>query len=364
MLIERDFDACLHLKTGELFHGFFCGKPRKIKGEICFTSSVTGYQESLTDPSYAGQILTFAFPYVGNVGCNPDDMESHKPHLNGFVVREMIPNPGNHRSEISLQNFMQKNNLTGICGIDTRELIQIIRKNGPQNVVIAPIDDEISWQDFEYSADLFKLVTAQYENEKLPELTKKTKKRIVIFDCGLKLNIKRMVEMHDVETIVLPYYTSFDEIMKYDPDGLLFSNGPGDPNEIFAQISHTIQSIIETKLPIFGICLGHQILALHLGGQVEKLFQGHRGINHPVCNIKNNMMQITTQNHGYAVKQGNLPENSEITFVSLLDNSIEGLKYKNSVSINQCIESVQFHPEACPGTNDATNLFANFVRQL
>lgn len=362
MLIERDYDACLHLKTGERFYGFFCGEPKKVKGEICFTSAITGYQESLTDPSYAGQILTFAFPYVGNVGCNTEDMESHKSHLNGFVAHEVIPDPGNHRSDISLRNFVQQHNLTGVCGIDTRELIQIIRKSGPQNVVIAPINDELDKQDFENNADLFKLVTAQYKNQKLPEFKKKTKKRVVILDCGLKLNIPRMVETCDVETIVLPYQTSFDTIMRYDPDGFVLSNGPGDPNEIFAQISHTIQAIISTGLSIFGICLGHQILALHFGGQVEKLFQGHRGINHPVHNLRNNSVQITTQNHGYAVTKSLLPAKSAITFTSLLDNSVEGLKYHNTET--QFIESVQFHPEACPGTNDAKNLFKNFVQHL
>lgn len=360
MLIDRDFDACLHLQTGERFYGFFCGIPKKVKGEICFTSSMTGYQESITDPSYAGQILTFAFPYVGNVGCNDDDMESHKTHLNGFVMREMITNPGNHRSQISFKNFIEKNNLTGICGVDTRELIQIIRKSGPQNVVITPVNEEVNEQDFANNENLFELVTKHYENKSLPIVDIKNRKRVVILDCGLKLNIQRMIEIHDVETIVLPYYTSFEQIIKYDPDGFLISNGPGDPNEIFSRIKYTIQSIIDTKLPVFGICLGHQILALHFGGQVEKMFQGHRGINHPV--LHNSLVQITTQNHGYAVSKNSLPDCAKITSYSLLDNSIAGLKYAND--FDYFVESVQFHPEACPGTNDTKLLFRDFIKYL
>lgn len=331
------------------------------RGEICFTSSVSGYQESISDPSYAGQILIFAFPHIGNIGCNELDMESFKVHCSGVIIRENIANPANHRSKNSLADFLQKQQIPAIYGIDTRELIQIVRKSGPQNVVIAPIDYQVKKEDFVIKEDLFKKVTQEKNYRTKAENSGKNRKKVVLIDYGVKENIVRCVQERDVEVMQVPYYQSFEQIMSYNPDGFLLSNGPGDPEEIFAQTKDLIAKIINTKLPILGICLGHQLLGLHYGCQVKKLFQGHRGINHPVLNIQKNIVKISTQNHGFSIKKDSLSENLQLTYKSLLDDSVEGMKLRDD---NHFVSSVQFHPESCPGTHDMREIFDEFCEKL
>ena len=331
-------------------------------GEVCFNTGMTGYQEILTDPSYSGQIINMTYPHIGNYGVNKEDVESSKIQCAGFIVKQASEFPSNFRSTSSLNDYLDKNKIVGIQGIDTRMITRMIRDEGAMNAVIS--SNGLSKQDLQSrldslpdmnGLDLAKDVSCEaaylFNNA-----SAKTYK-IAAVDFGVKLNILRILESHGCEIKVFPAETTSDEILKYNPDGVFLSNGPGDPEACTYAIA-MVKELLGIK-PIFGICLGHQILALALGAQTFKLKFGHRGCNHPVKNLSTEIIEITSQNHGFAVKDEDMPDNIKITHVNLNDNTIEGL---------ECTElnafSVQHHPEASPGPHDSRYLFKNFIELI
>jgi carbamoyl-phosphate synthase large subunit len=373
--IDNKINAVLCLSDGSYFFGKGIGKKGKTIGEICFNTATTGYQEIITDPSYCGQIITFTFPHIGNVGCNQNDLEAKNPSCKGIVIREEITADSNFRSEIDLNQWLEKNNLTGICGLDTRALTKKIRTNGAQNAVIyfGNLDELIdtekliseisSMQDLN-GAELCSQVSTKSSynwNKSNFSLEKKSKKynhnyKVVVIDFGVKQTILGCLFECGFEVIVVPAKTSFEEILKHNPDGVFLSNGPGDPMATSQYASEVIRKILAKKIPIFGICMGHQLLSIAAGLKTEKMFQGHRGANHPVKNLQTGMVEVTSQNHGFCVSAENIPSNIEITHISLFDNTIEGIRLKDSPAF-----SVQYHPESSPGPHDSRYLFEQFI---
>jgi len=358
-----------------MFFGRAVGASGITAGELCFNTAMTGYQEILTDPSYAGQIITFTFPHIGNTGCNDEDIEAIKPRCSGLVLREYPTLPSNFRSNISLDAWLKKNNLSGICGVDTRALTRHIRKNGAQNAVIARItDDGLRMTELQAKLnacpsmnglDLAKPVTTKkpYEwNKGLWSLSPVIRhpssviRHVVAIDYGIKQNILRSLAERGCKVTVVPATASAEEILKYKPDGIFLSNGPGDPAATGQYALPIIKKLIESGLPIFGICLGHQLLGLALGGKTEKMTQGHRGANHPVKDLKSGKVIITSQNHGFVVSKKNLPADLEVTHLSLFDGTIQGLRHKTKP-----IFCMQGHPEASPGPHDSGYAFDQFV---
>ena len=370
-------NAALLLADGTIFFGKSIGKLGVALGEICFNTGMTGYQEVLTDPSYSGQIVIFTFPHIGNVGCNKQDIEStgipKRLGAVGLVVREDITNPSNFRSTNHFNDWLKEQNITGICGIDTRALTKYVKKNGAQNTAIIgnATEEEIN----NAKAELAKLpslngmelaksstTTKQYSwNEPVWSLkenlkTPAAKAHIVAIDYGEKLNILRNLTSYGCKVTVVPAETSAEEILALNPQGVFLSNGPGDPAATGVYSVPVIQKIIASGLPVFGICLGHQMLALALGGKTEKMKQGHRGVNHPVKNLATGKVEITSQNHGFVVKEESLPDNVIVTHRSLFDGSVEGIALKDKP-----VFSVQYHPESSPGPHDSLYLFEKFV---
>lgn len=368
-------NACLILKSGEIFYGKGLGKPGISAGEICFNTAMTGYQEAISDPSYAGQIITFTFPHIGNTGVNDDDIESGSLKLKGVVLRNAITHDSNFRSNDSLDQWLCKKGIVGISDIDTRAITTIIREKGACNAVIFyPENNNISDLSLAYEAlkiapdmiglDLAKSVscskdyhwkTTAWEFSKGCGEVVNPNLNIVSFDYGAKQNILRILASYNANVVVLPANSSFDEVMKYKPDGIFLSNGPGDPAETGKYAIDVLNKLINIGMPVFGICLGHQLLALALGAKTHKMHQGHRGANHPVKNLITGKVEITSQNHGFAVDASTIPYNVEVTHVSLFDNSIEGLKHKEKP-----VFSVQYHPESSPGPHDSRYLFDQF----
>jgi carbamoyl-phosphate synthase small subunit len=368
-------NAALLLADGTIFKGYGIGVRATVFGEICFNTAMTGYQEILTDPSYNGQIITFTFPHIGNVGCNEEDIES-KGHLgaSGLVIREPITSPSNFRAKQHFNDWLISKNITGIYGIDTRVLTRCIRKKGAQNAAI--VSDKLQVASSKLQEVKEKL--AAYPSLKGTDLAKKvtTKKpydwneprwslkapkasfRVVAIDYGEKLNILRCLTSVGCKVTVVPAETSAKEVLALKPDGVFLSNGPGDPAATAKYAVPVIQKLIETGLPIFGICLGHQMLALALGGKTEKMHQGHRGANHPVKDLKTGKVEITSQNHGFVVSEA-LPADVEVTHRSLFDGTIQGLRHKTKP-----IFCVQGHPEASPGPHDSLYLFSQFVKMM
>jgi len=368
--------AKLVLENGTIFTGESFSATGETTGEVVFNTSLTGYQEILTDPSYAGQIVTMTYPLIGNYGVNTDDLESIKPQVAGFIVKEYSEFPSNFRSSESLGGWLTKHKIIGIQGIDTRMLTKMIRSVGAMRGIISTTDlDEISLlakvnkSSHMAGLDLASRVTTRElykwnEVDKtqfaLPLAKAVTAKKwnVVVYDYGVKQNILRRLTSYGCNLTVLPAQTSAEEVLKMKPDGIFLSNGPGDP----AAVTYAIENIKKLigKKPIFGICLGHQLLALALGGKTFKLKFGHRGGNHPVKNLKTGSIEITSQNHGFAVNPDSLDAKSiEITHENWNDHTNEGFRHRSLP-----IFSVQYHPEASPGPHDSDYLFAQFVEMM
>jgi carbamoyl-phosphate synthase small subunit len=366
------------LNDGTIFWGRGIGAETKAVGEICFNTSMTGYQEILTDPSYAGQIITFTFPHIGNVGTNKEDIETINPASRGLIVREDITEPSNWRAAKHFDTWLKENNLAGIAGIDTRALTRRIRDIGAPNGVIchnaggkfdldALYAEAKNWSGLE-GADLAKDVscTQMYNwdealwsrTEGYGKQTNATKK-VVAVDFGAKRNILRCLAAAGCEVVVVPGNTPAEDILKHKPDGVFLSNGPGDPAATGVYAVPMIQGLMKANVPIFGICLGHQLLALALGGKTRKMKLGHRGANHPVKDLETGKVEITSQNHGFEVITESLPKDVTVSHVSLFDGSNEGIRLKNKP-----VFSVQYHPEASPGPQDSHYLFERFVGNM
>ena len=367
----------LVLENGTVFTGTNFGAEGETIGEVCFNTGMTGYQEILTDPSYCGQLVTMTYPHIGNYGVNSDDCESNKIHASGLIVREENVIPSNFRSTQSLGDYLREQKIVGIQEIDTRMLTRMIRNEGAMNGIISTLDMDETLLIRKVKAapsmnglDLAKIVSTDktyvWEKEKKTEIQynytdflppNSHSYRIAAIDFGIKKNILRQLASHGCECMVFPSNTTASEIMDYNPDGIFLSNGPGDPAACTYAID-TVQKLLGKK-PIFGICLGHQILALALKAKTYKLKFGHRGCNHPVKNLTTNKVEITSQNHGFAVLSDSLPSNIKVTHISLNDNTVEGLYCKDVQAF-----SVQYHPEASPGPHDSRYLFREFVNLM
>ncbi|MEI7668781.1 MAG: glutamine-hydrolyzing carbamoyl-phosphate synthase small subunit [Pseudomonadota bacterium] len=368
--LPSNSNAALLLADGTVFFGNSFGAENPVYGEICFNTAMTGYQEVLTDPSYNGQIITFTFPHIGNVGCNNEDIETNIAEgAAGLVVREPITNPSNFRSQQHFDVWLKEHKISGISGIDTRALTRYIRKNGAQNAVITKSDNlkqaqaELLKMPSLKGRELAKSVSTkniyEWNEPRFSEVSKTLSKHVVAIDYGEKLNILRCLVSEGCKVTVVPSQTSAQEILALKPDGVFLSNGPGDPAATGEYAVPVIRNLIDSGLPIFGICLGHQMLALALGGKTEKMQQGHRGANHPVKNLKTGLVEITSQNHGFVVVEDSLPDTVEITHRSLFDNSVEGIKLKDKP-----VFSVQHHPESSPGPHDSIYLFREFMEMM
>ena len=355
-------EATLLLANGTVFHGASFGALGETAGEVCFNTGMTGYQEVLTDPSYAGQLVTMTYPHIGNTGINPEDVESSRIQVAGFIVRDGVTTPSNWRMTQPLQEYLVENGIVGIQGIDTRMLVRMIRTEGAMNGIISRGDadldslkDKLAQVPAMTGLDLASKVTTEK-----PYSWGKGEGRfkVLAYDFGIKWNILRLLERHDCAVTVVPAHTSADEVLALNPDGVLLSNGPGDP----APVKLAIEAVrgLLGRVPIFGICLGHQILALALGAATYKLKFGHRGINHPVKNLETGQVEVTSQNHGFAVDANSLDESvTRVTQINLNDDTVEGLRYLKIPAY-----SVQYHPEASPGPHDARYLFEEFIRLM
>lgn len=344
--------AKLILENGVVFEGKAFGYLKECVGEVVFNTGMTGYQEVLTDPSYYGQIVTMTYPLIGNYGINLEDLESKEPKVRGFIVREKCQYPNNFRCELELETYLAQNKVLGLDGIDTRALTKILRNNGTMKGII--VLDNSNLEDVKDKLEAFSnrdAVSIVSTNEKY-EISGEGK-NVAIIDFGIKQNIIRNFVKRGCNVTVFPYDFKAEEVLEINPDLVFLSNGPGDPGDMGEAVNE-IKKIVGKK-PIVGICLGHQLLALTLGGETKKLKFGHRGCNHPVKDLINNRVHITSQNHGYYV--ATLPENMEITHVSMNDGTVEGMKHKELP-----IFSVQFHPEACPGPKDSEYIFDEFMK--
>ncbi len=370
------FTAALVLEDGTIIRGQGLGAPGSVVGEVCFNTGMTGYQESISDPSYAGQILTFTFPHIGNVGTNNDDIEAIKPFLKGVILRQPITEASNYRAISNLGEWLTSHGIPGISNVDTRMITQLIRDKGaPKGTLIhspsgdldlsKALDQTISWSGLE-GMDLAKEVSVKEPyrwNDKLWGTILKNNKgvnyKVIVIDYGVKHNILRSLNSLGCEITVVPASSSAKYILSLKPDGIFLSNGPGDPAATGVYAVPTILKILEKEIPLMGICLGHQLLCLALGAKTTKMHLGHRGSNHPVKDIKTGKVEITSQNHGFVVDSSTLPSTAEITHISLFDNSLEGIQIKNKSAF-----SVQYHPEASPGPQDSNYLFKRFIQMM
>ena len=373
--------AALLLENGEIFWGYGLGVKKQAIGELCFNTSQTGYQEILTDPSYAYQIITFTFPHIGIVGTNHNDQESMCSFASGAVFSSEIKNPSNWRSKESLTNWLIKNNLPCITNVDTRYITKTLSDKGALKAAIVNFGNnkinlqEVKkkikeWQGLE-NLDLAKKVSTTKPylfndanwNHKQNKFNKHISNNetipVVCIDYGAKKNIFRSLVSRNLKLIVLPAQTSFKDIINYKPKGIFLSNGPGDPFATGEYAVPVIQSLIKIGIPIFGICLGHQILSLAFGAKTKKMYQGHRGSNHPVKNLETQKVEITCQNHGFEVLGNTLPSELIETHISLFDKTNEGMKHKT-----RPIFSVQYHPESSSGPHDSNYLFDQFYKHI
>ena len=372
-------DAALVLADGTVFWGHGVGTKGTAVGEVCFNTSMTGYQEILTDPSYAGQIITFTFPHIGNVGGNAADHESAKPAARGCVLRAEITVESNWRAESDLNAWLTANGLVGISGVDTRRLTRRIRELGApagavgyfgrqptENDVAALYENANTWPGLE-GMDLAREVTRQapvnwtqttWSGSRYGEQSAPTC-HVVAVDYGAKHNILRNLGALGCRVTVVPATASADEILGLKPDGIFLSNGPGDPAATGRYAVQTVKRLLDSGLPLFGICLGHQILALALGARTEKMHHGHRGANHPVKDLATGRVEITSQNHGFVVSADSLPQGVQVTHESLFDGTLEGIAVDG-----RPVFSVQYHPEASPGPQDSHYLFRRFTKLI
>ena len=370
-----DCNAALILEDGTVFWGRGLGAVGTATGEVCFNTAITGYQEILTDPSYAGQIITFTFPHIGNVGANWEDVEAATPAVRGVVLRTRITGAANYRATQTLDLWLKSHGLTGISGIDTRQLTRRIRDLGAPNGVIAYDPDTRidiralhararSWPGLE-GMDLAKEVTCRqtyqwdetiWNRERGYARQRSPRYHVVAIDYGAKRNILRMLAACGCKVTVVPATASAEAVMHHRPDGIFLSNGPGDPAATAVYAVPVLRDLLDRGKPVFGICLGHQLLALALGGSTHKMARGHRGANHPVKDLATGKVEITSQNHGFVVDPESLPKGVEPTHLSLFDRTNEGLQI-----VGRPVFSVQYHPEASPGPHDSHYLFARFV---
>jgi len=367
--------AALVLADGSVLWGRGVGAHGARVGEVCFNTSMTGYQEILTDPSYAGQIITFTFPHVGNVGTNPEDVETTTPAARGLVLRADVTEPANWRATRHLDAWLKAYDLVGISGVDTRRLTRRIRDGGAPNGVVAHAPDgrfdldalwrmAAEWPGLE-GMDLAREVSCRQTyawNETLWRIDQgygaqeAPTRHVVAIDFGAKRNILRCLADAGCRVTVLPANATAEEVMAQRPDGVFLSNGPGDPAATGVYAVPTIRALLDTGVPMFGICLGHQMLSLALGARTEKMDRGHRGANHPVKDLATGRVEITSQNHGFVVVPETLPAEAEVTHVSLFDGTNEGIRVKG-----RPVFSVQYHPEASPGPQDSHYLFKRFM---
>ncbi|WP_251546204.1 carbamoyl phosphate synthase small subunit [Pumilibacter intestinalis] len=344
----------LILSDGSVFEGRAMGAEGETLGEVVFTTGMVGYMETLTDPSYYGQIVTQTFPLIGNYGAMLPDSESEKPALRGYIVRELCEKGSNFRMESELDEFLKKEGIVGLCDIDTRALTKKIRSKGVMNGLITDKKNVSPQRLKEIKA--YKVLNAVRETTCDKVITLGTgSKKVVLWDFGVKLNIERELLRRDCTVIRVPSYATAEEILSLGPDGLILSNGGGDPAENVAVIEE-LKKLNERKLPTFGICLGHQLLALSRGAQTHKLKFGHRGANQPVRDCVSGRTYITSQNHGYAVVPATLPEGAVLRYTNANDKTAEGIDYTDMPAF-----SVQFHPEACGGPRDTNLLFDRFM---
>ena len=368
----RPPSAALIFDDGEILWGHGLGALKSVIAELCFNTSQTGYQETLTDPSYAKQIITFTFPHIGIVGINDEDLESNKIYAEGCVINQSIEEYSNWRAQDSLSSFLSKNNIPGIIGVDSIYLTRKLAVDGAKKVALIHFGEKKEsfdnlqqklkqWSGLE-NLDLATSVSAinEYQwNYGLWKQNIKDKKYdnfpIVCLDFGIKQNILRNLKNLNFNPTILPAISTTKEILNKKPKGIFLSNGPGDPDATIKLILPTLKELIDLKIPIFGICLGHQLISLALGGKTKKMYQGHRGANQPVKNLINNNVEITSQNHGFEVERSSLPNEVEETHISLFDGSNEGIRHKIHP-----VFSVQYHPEASPGPHDSAYLFEEF----
>ena len=368
----------LVLASGEIVWGKGFGAEGQAVGEVCFNTAMTGYQEVMTDPSYAGQIINFTFPHIGNVGTNPEDVEALNPHALGAIVRQDVTDPSNFRSTQHFDAWMKANGRIGISGVDTRALTRLIRVAGAPNAVIAHsasgdfdvpallarakawaglegmdlAKDVTTLQTYGWDQGLWKLGSGYAEPAK-------GSKKVVAIDYGIKHNILRNLVDVGCDVTIVSATATFEEIMAHAPDGLFLSNGPGDPAATGVYAVPVIKQWLDTKKPLFGICLGHQMLGLAVGAKTEKMHQGHRGANHPVKRLSDGAVEITSMNHGFAVDADSLPANAKATHISLFDGSNCGFELADQPAF-----SVQYHPEASPGPQDSHYLFEKFAGMM
>jgi carbamoyl-phosphate synthase small subunit len=368
--------AALALENGTVFHGVSAGAEGEAHGEVVFNTSMTGYQEVLTDPSYAGQIVTMTCAEIGNYGVSPRDVESRKPQVSGFIIRDESRVASNWRAEGTLRTYLSGNGIVAISDIDTRALTRLLRSGGVMRGVIATGDgiDEKALVERANAipqmegSDLVRGVTSEkvfdWPEEDPDEFQispgRRTKRRLKIaaYDYGMKWNIMRRLSAHGCDVRVYPAETPAAELLATAPDGVFLSNGPGDPAPLTYAIDNT-KALVQSGVPVFGICLGHQILGLAMGGTTFKLKFGHRGANHPVKKLDTGRIEITSQNHGFAVDPKSLPADVDVTHLNLYDHTVEGLRHKT-----QPVFSVQYHPEASPGPHDADYLFRDFIEMI
>jgi carbamoyl-phosphate synthase small subunit len=378
-------DAILALEDGSVFRGKGFGARARACGEVCFNTSMTGYQEILTDPSYKGQIVTMTYPLIGNYGVNNQDVESWQPHVAGFAIRELSPVVSNWRAQTSLAEYLEKNAIPGIQGIDTRALTKKLRVAGALKGLISTEDisdaDAIAaarnwrglvgvdyvkevthakdflWDEKDELSDSFKLVYGS-GNSAAPSSLPAADIPIVAYDFGMKYNILRRLRQHGFKVRVVPATTPAAEALKFKPAGIFLSNGPGDPSVLDYAVN-AARDLVQNGIPIFGICLGHQILGQAFGGRTFKLKFGHRGGNQPVKDLESGKVEITSQNHGFSVDPETLPKDLVVDRVNLNDQTVEGMHHKSKP-----IFCVQYHPEASPGPHDSTPLFAKFREMI
>jgi carbamoyl-phosphate synthase small subunit len=375
---QKPATALLILSDGTRLEGHGIGAIGHAAGEVCFNTAMTGYQEILTDPSYAGQIITFTFPHIGNVGTNAEDIESINPAARGVVLRGDITEPANWRAAKPLDDWLKSHNLPGVCGVDTRAITRRIRDGGaPSGVVVNSPDGKFDIPKLRQTAeewpgldgmDLAVEVTTKQTyswDETKWALGKgygklgKPKYHVVAVDYGAKRNILRCLANTGCKVTVVPATATAEDILRHKPDGVFLSNGPGDPAATVAYTVPAIQGVLDKGVPLFGICLGHQLLALTLGGKTRKMDLGHRGANQPVKDLTTGKVEITSQNHGFCVVEESLPKNVEVTHTSLFDGSNEGIRCTDKPAF-----SVQYHPEASPGPTDSHYLFDRFVEMI
>ena len=375
-------NATLALEDGTWYRGVAAGASGEARGEVVFNTSMTGYQEVLTDPSYAGQIVTMTAPQIGNYGVASGDAESQVPHVAGFVMREASPVSSNWRADGTLRDYLVRHNIVAIADIDTRALTRVLRSAGVMRGIIATgnvdpaelvekaraiprmegsdlvqgvtCDHAFEWRD--RAGD-----TGDAEHKEFgiaPQHRAKKRKRVAAYDFGIKWNILRRLDAYGCDVHVFPAKAPASDLLAIDPDGIFLSNGPGDPAALPYAINN-VRELVKSERPMFGICLGHQILGLAVGGQTYKLKFGHRGANHPVKELSSGKVEITSQNHGFAVDPGSLPADVSVTHLNLYDGTVEGFKH-----LTKPIFSVQYHPEASPGPHDADYLFQQFIESM